>query len=266
MNKILMIEQEKSTIQLARDRLSPSGIELLSALDGPCGFQMAKDKTPDLIITNALIPLMNGFELCKAIKHDEDTKSIPLVVMTEKHHMEESFMFLGVKDFLEKPVNMDELEKVVRSKLRLSTLMQQQRTKILINGKPEILTCCQGLLKNAPHWSGYFDQDSDSFLKDAIKYAPDVILIDIVTDQFQADEMIKELKSIPELKNSSILIYYNLDIENNDHVAIQAEMIGVQYMKDQALMAGAKEFLGPFNPVNFLKLIDIYRREFNFII
>ena len=127
MNKILMVEEEISTVQMAQERLSHAGFEMLSAYDGRHGFQIAKDKTPDLIITDAMIPVMSGFELCKAIKHDEDTKSIPIVVMTEKHRMEESFMFLGVKDFLNKPVSMDELEKVVRNKLNFSQLMQHAK-------------------------------------------------------------------------------------------------------------------------------------------
>ena len=98
---------------------------------GRHGFQITKDKVSDLIITDAIAPVMSGYELCKAIRVDEDTKSIPIIVMTEKHRMEESFMFLGIKDFLNKPLSMDELETLVRNKLNLSRIMQLQKTKIL---------------------------------------------------------------------------------------------------------------------------------------
>ena len=147
MNKILMIEEEVEMIEKVHSRLSHAGFEILSASDGQHGLQIAKDKSPDLIITDANIPKMSGYEFCKAIKNDLNTKSIPIVVLTEKHRMEESFMYLGVHDFLNKPFSMDELEVMVRKKLNLSQCMHILKSKILINGRPEVLLCCQELLK-----------------------------------------------------------------------------------------------------------------------
>ena len=205
---------------------------------------------------------MSGFELCKAIKLDEGTKSIPIVVLTEKNRMEESFRFLGVRDFLNKPVVMDELESIVRNKLNLSQIMQEQKTKILISGRPEILSCAQQLLKGQPYWNEYYSFNYQSLLRDAIKYSPDVILMDLLMPEISADEMVLKLKLIPELKNTVILTYYASMSTNRDPIAIQAQMIEVQYMKRLTLDAGVKEYLGPFNPVTFLNLINIYRKDF----
>ena len=266
MNKILMVEEEVRTVAKAQERLSHSGFEMFSAFDGHHGFQIAKNKIPDLIITDATMPVMSGFEFCKAIQLDEDTKSIPIIVMTEKHRMEDSFIFLGIKDFLSKPISMDELEGAVRKRLTLSNNMQMLKTKILINGRAEILSCCQQLLKDNTQWGEYYTYNNDTLLRDAIKYSPDVILIDLLMPGETADEMIKKLKSVPELKNTVILTYYTSASTSRDPFAAQAQMIEVQYMKRMTAEAGAKEYLGPFNPVTFLNLIDIYRREFNFII
>lgn len=257
-----MVEEEIRTVQKVEERLSLAGFEMLSAFDGRHAFQIAKDKVPDLIITNAVIPVMSGFEFCKAIKVDEDTKSIPIVVMTEQHRMEDSFMFLGIKDFLNKPICMDELEIIVRNKLNLSQYMQEQKTKILVGGNPEIISNCQQLLKNDPHWSGYFSYNIDSFLREAIKYAPDVIFLDLLMREFPTDELIKKLKLIPELKNTSILTYYTVPSDTKDALTVQAHMIEVQYMKALTQEAGAKEYLGPFNPATFMELINMYRKDF----
>jgi len=257
-----MVEEELIIVQKAQERLARAGFEMFCAHDGRHGFQMAKDKGPDLIITDAMVPVMSGYELCKAIKLDEDTKSIPIIVLTEKHRMEESFMFLGIRDFLNKPIIMDELERVVRNKLNLSQIMQLQKTKILINGRPEVLSCCQQLLKDDPHWTGYFSYNNDAFLRDAIKYAPDVIFIDLLMPESSADDIIKKLKLIPDLKNTVILTYYASSSVSRDPFAIQAMMIEVQYMKLVTQEAGAREYLGPFNPVTFLNLINIYRKDF----
>lgn len=262
MNKILLVEEEISAVQKVQERLSLAGFEMFSAQDGRHGLQIARDKIPDLIITNAVVPIMSGFELCKAIKLDESIRSIPIVVMTEKHRMEESFMFLGIKDFLNKPLSMDELEGVVRNKLNISQMMHMQRTKILIHGRPEILTCCQQLLRNESNWLGYYSNSRESLLQDAIKYAPDVILLDLLIPEVSADEMIRKLKLIPELKNTVFLTYYTTASVSRDHITIQAHMVEVQFMKSVAQEAGATEYLGPFNPVTFMNLINIYRKDF----
>ncbi|MDE2028257.1 MAG: response regulator [Candidatus Omnitrophica bacterium] len=265
MNKILVVDKEESTATQAQDRLSSIGFETLHARDGMLGFRMAKDKTPDLIITDAMTPVISGYELCKAIRHDEETQSIPIVVMTEKHRMEESFMFLGIKDFLDKPVNMNELERMVRNKLNFSQLMQLQRSKVLISGNPEILTECRQLLKYDRYWMGCYADNNDACLVDAVKYAPDVIAIDLLAPGMTADELIKRIKAVPELKNSVILTYYAA-FRNKEYIAVQVQMMEIQYMKALAMEAGSKEHIGAFNPANFLNLINIYRREFNFII
>ena len=256
-----MVEEEKDTVQRSLERLSQAGYELLSAHDGHNGFQMAKDKVPDLIIINAVVPGMSGYELCKAIKLDENTKLIPIIVITEKHRMEDAFMFLGIKDFLSKPVCMDELEIIVRKKLNLSQYMHLQKSKISIYGRPEVLICSQQLLKSETHWSVHCSHESEAFVANAVKTAPDVILMDLLMHGAPIDEMIKKLKSAPELKNTTILTYYASASVSQDSITTQAQMIEVQYMRESAQEAGAKEYLGAFNPVTFLNLIDVYRKD-----
>ena len=87
--------------------------------------------------------------------------------------------------------------------------------------------------------------------------------MDLLLPGAHADELIEKLKLIPDLKNSTVLTYYTTDSINQDTIALQAQMIEVQYMKNLAQQAGAREYLGAFNPVTFLSLINIYRRHFS---
>jgi len=183
------------------------------------------------------------------------------VVLTEKHRMEESFMYLGVRDFLNKPIVMDELESVVKNRLSVAHFMGLQKTKILISGRPEVLACCDGLLKMNPHWEGHYSYNKESFLRDVIKCLPDVIFMDLLMPGMFSDEIILKIKLIPELKDVPILTYYSSSSTNRDPYAVQAEMIEVQYMKILTEDAGSREYLGPFNPATFVKLIDIYRKD-----
>ena len=163
-----------------------------------------------------------------------------------------------------KPINA--LDKDLNKNLASSTANQLLKSKVLVQGRPEILSCCEQLLANDLHWTGYFSYNNDSFLRDAVKYAPDVILMDLLIGDIAADEMIKKFKIMPELKNTVILTYYSTTSINRDHLSVQAQLIEVQYMKIVAQEAGAREYLGLFNPVTFLNIINVYRRDFNYII
>ena len=138
--------------------------------------------------------------------------------------------------------------------------MQDQKNKILVSGSPEILSSCQDLIKKMPQWIGYYSNNSDFLLEDAIKILPDVIFIDLLMPHIPADEMIGNLKRIPVLRNTAILTYYVQDPKAIDHLAIRAQMVAVQYMKIVAEQAGAREYLGQFNPNLFIDLIDAYRK------
>lgn len=112
-----------------------------------------------------------------------------------------------------------------------------------------------------PQWTGYYSSDSDLLLQDAIQYVPDVIYIDLLMPRIPADEMIKKIKTVSILSKAEILTYYVPDPKACDHFAIRAHMIAIEYMKIATEQAGAREYLGLFNPNLFLDLINIYRKD-----
>ncbi|MBF0504496.1 MAG: hypothetical protein HQL14_05260 [Candidatus Omnitrophica bacterium] len=133
--------------------------------------------------------------------------------------------------------------------------------KILISGSLQVISSCQELLKKMPEWKGHYSSESESLFREALTCNPDVIFLDLLMPQIPADEMIKKLKSIPELNHTVILTYYVPNPKAQDHFAIRAQMIAVQYMKIATQEAGAREYLGAFSPNLFSDLINTYRKE-----
>jgi DNA-binding response OmpR family regulator len=82
MNCILFIEDEPSLQKTFGEILKQEGYEMISALDGETGLRLVKEKKPDLILLDLILPKMNGFDVLKKIKEDAEIKRIPVIVLT----------------------------------------------------------------------------------------------------------------------------------------------------------------------------------------
>lgn len=102
MKKILFIEDESALQKALGDTLSKEGYKMISALDGEIGLRLAKSEKPDLILLDLILPRMNGFEVLRALKEDEGTKDIPVIVSTNLEEIEnvEKVLSLGATTYL----------------------------------------------------------------------------------------------------------------------------------------------------------------------
>lgn len=80
--KILLIEDESALQKTLGDVLTQEGYQVKSALDGEAGLNLAKSEKIDLILLDLILPKMHGFDVLKALKEDEKTKDIPIIVLT----------------------------------------------------------------------------------------------------------------------------------------------------------------------------------------
>mgnify|MGYP001612915690 CR=1 FL=1 len=102
--KILFIEDESALQKTFGDILEQEGYKMLSALDGEVGLKLAQAEKPDLILLDLVLPKMHGFEVLKALKEDEATGSIPIIVLTNLEGMGdvEKALELGATTYLVK--------------------------------------------------------------------------------------------------------------------------------------------------------------------
>jgi len=80
--KILFVEDEPSLQKAISELLTQEGYEVFNAADGDEGLKTAKDKDPDLILLDLILPKKDGFEVLKELKADEKMKNIPVIVLT----------------------------------------------------------------------------------------------------------------------------------------------------------------------------------------
>jgi len=101
---ILFIEDESALHKAFGAFLKGEGYELISALDGEEGFNLAKTKKPDLILLDLILPKVHGFEVLRRLKKDIETKDIPVIILTNLETMEDinKALELGATTYLVK--------------------------------------------------------------------------------------------------------------------------------------------------------------------
>lgn len=119
-HKILIVDDAETNVNVIRDYLSED-YDVISASNGNDALELVKTEKPDLILLDVIMPVLNGFQVCKIIKHDYKMDFIPVVMLTalkskEDHH---KGIDVGADDFLKKPVGQFELEKKIKSLLRI---------------------------------------------------------------------------------------------------------------------------------------------------
>lgn len=107
--KILIVEDEPEMRMMLTLELETCGYEVFQAADGVEGFEVARKVKPDLIISDVLMPKMDGNELFKKIRAAEFGRDIPFIVLTVRGKMKDYFETVAVDDFLAKPFNAEEL-------------------------------------------------------------------------------------------------------------------------------------------------------------
>tara|TARA_B100000965_G_C19509274_1_gene721192 strand:+ start:651 stop:1049 length:399 start_codon:yes stop_codon:yes gene_type:complete len=111
MSKILIVEDNEMNRDMLSRRLERKGFEVVMAEDGQKGVDMSKSESPNLILMDLSLPVMDGWEATSTIKADNDTKDIPIIVLTA-HAMQgdrEKALEAGADEYDTKPIDFKRL-------------------------------------------------------------------------------------------------------------------------------------------------------------
>jgi two-component system, chemotaxis family, response regulator PixH len=111
MSKILVVDDMQAELELVCQHLTKAGHIVLTATNGEEALTQAKANQPDAIVTDWMMPVMGGLELCRHLKKQPETASIPIVACTVKNRDVDRIwaMKQGVKVYLTKPYTAEEL-------------------------------------------------------------------------------------------------------------------------------------------------------------
>lgn len=126
--KVLVVDDKPNNLSLVTSLLRPE-YEVLLANNGERAIFIAKEKLPNLILLDIMMPGMSGFEVCEVLKSEPSTRDIPVIFLTARHDGEdfEKAYDIGAVDYITKPINAKELIARVRTHLTIS----EQRNHLL---------------------------------------------------------------------------------------------------------------------------------------
>ncbi|OGW12974.1 MAG: DNA-binding response regulator [Nitrospinae bacterium RIFCSPLOWO2_12_39_16] len=158
-SKILIVDDEEDILTLLEYNLEKAGFKVISADDGPEAIELAKKEKPALIILDIMLPSMEGTEVCKAIKRDDATSHIPIIMLTAKGEEVDRIvgLELGADDYITKPFSPRELVLRVKAVLKRghggeenegtitagNIRIDLERSVVISNGKPLKLTATE---------------------------------------------------------------------------------------------------------------------------
>jgi DNA-binding response OmpR family regulator len=128
--KILIADYDKDSLESLSELFRTQGLEVIPASDGQAAYDLYKSKEPDVILIEAMLPKIHGFDLTKVI-HDETEGALPVIILTGLYkgsqYRNEALRFFGAADYFEKPYDkgklMDSVLYYIRDEQDLDVLL-----------------------------------------------------------------------------------------------------------------------------------------------
>ena len=119
---VLIVEDERAIVEILKFNLKREGYDTLEALDGLTGLKLAKEKDPDLILLDVMLPGMNGFDVCANLR--DAGSAVPIIMLTAREEESDKVFGLeaGADDYITKPFSMRELLARVKANIRRRSL------------------------------------------------------------------------------------------------------------------------------------------------
>ena len=224
--RVLLIEDNPDVRYFIRQGLE-SDFEIMEAENGEVGLQKAFEEMPDLIISDVMMPVMDGYQVCKSLKTDIRTSHIPIILLTAKAAQEEKLEGLetGADDYLIKPFDTQELSVRVQNLIQLRQELRHRFATALYLKPSEIRT--------------------NSLDKDFLERALNVVEVNMANEDLTIDFLANELQVSRATLNRKLRAL--LDQSANDFIKSVRLQRAADLLKQEAGSVAEIAFLTGFS-------------------
>jgi signal transduction histidine kinase/DNA-binding response OmpR family regulator len=215
---VLVIDDNHHDRKFLHRYLSGEGYNVVMAVNGKQGLQLAKEIVPDMITLDVMMPEMDGWETLVALKNDPFLINIPVVMssIVEDRHLAQT---LGAIDYLAKPID----------KMRLLNVVNKHITKsargpiLVIEDDPDTLETTCDLLVQAG-WSIQAAENSLEAIEIIEKSPPILILLDLMMPDMDGFEVIKKLRYHPQWQLIPIIVITSVELSTSEYAQLSKQV------------------------------------------
>ncbi|MDG1073750.1 MAG: response regulator transcription factor [Methylophilaceae bacterium] len=239
---VLIVDDVPDNVAVLHDALDESGYTVLVANNGQCALEVATKAKPDVILLDAMMPGMDGFEVCRKLKANNQTSQIPVIFMTgltESEHVVAAFK-AGGTDYVTKPVRVKEVLVRIMTHIQTSRQVHDARSVLDAFGQAAIAITPQNgkIVWQTPlarDWMNSYFLDENS-LSEVVEASTPSKIIDWVTTAYQLDKSGNTLAPLSIIQSAKRLILSPADITSEEQwmIVLQEESDVAQI---EALMA-----------------------------
>ncbi len=250
---ILVADDERSNVLLLAKSLEKSGFTVSTARNGLEALEMLKAGSFDLLITDVVMPEMDGVDLYMALKEDPEFQNLPVLIMTDKEVFQQSFSALGVENYCPKPFNLPVLLEKIKKIESTAQDGRRYHKVVLIGPHRDVLDQMRVQLLKRNCIVGLVDNVIEIGLR-CFLLNPELVIIDIHSrDYATTKEIIRSLRAYKFFQEMTIVVYSNFGPED---VAGMGGVSSIEAEIAMCLEAGATKYIGRFNPATFLEKLQ----------
>ena len=218
---ILVVDDEANVRRLLHHEFTNRGYVVLEAGNGRTAIDLAREHHPDLITMDVLMPIMDGYDATIAIRGDQETKDIPILVISIVEGRERGIE-IGANEFISKPFSVDQVLECV------SRLLGGEAKKVLVVDDDKALAETIRLQLEQRGFIPSVIHRGNDVLDAIVLEPPDLIVLDLIMPEVDGFDILTEIKRRPETTDIPVIVLSGVEIDG---------------AKVRALSLGAAEFV-----------------------
>lgn len=121
--RVLVVDDEPHIVKLVKLSLGDQNYDIVGVTSGKEAISYVKDSAPDILVLDLMMPGVNGYEVCQAVRENPKTKAIPIIILSAKSQMLDKLnaIDVGADDYMCKPFDPDELARRIKLNLSMAT-------------------------------------------------------------------------------------------------------------------------------------------------
>ncbi|HSV43534.1 MAG TPA: response regulator [Candidatus Bathyarchaeia archaeon] len=262
---ILIIDDDPDILISTSSMLKKRGFNVIEAKSAEDGLSILKDRRPDLILTDVLLPQMNGFELVKQIRQSPLIRGIPILVITGRGHMKESFDILGVEGFISKPFTPEALVQRIDNILEIHHIREektdtQQKNTVLVVGQSQFRPILDEIVQTISQlgFQGMFVTSVPEAMAKMVEHGLSVLLVDVQLEGKPAADLVNMVRHLPGYEETIIIGFSYYRIDQLSDGESRKKILNIESNSQLFLKAGANHYMGRYSQE---LLISIFKTE-----